>query len=670
MRDSKVLKIAVQILILLLLIIWKTFSSYSQIEDCVGAYPVCGNGDISFVPQGTGADDFALPGNEAPACGFKESKNIWLRIKIKTAGSLGFDLVPDDQVGNGRDDYDFAVYGPDVSCSNLGSSIRCSSTNPQAANVGANTGMNQSESEYNEGPGPDGNGYVHWLDQVHPGEVYYILIDNFYQDKGFELNWTGTALLEDRITKEEGGVDLGEDINLCDNESTILDATTLGGVDYLWNTGEQTATIEVEDEGEYHVAVTTEAGCVSRDTIAVQLIQAPIIQSITVTPTKECEPLNSVTFSSSGTFGNYEWFNPSGTSVGTGKVIQLNNLNAEDSGEYVLRVTRDNGCEDTETINLEVYPLPDITFTGYKPYCEHDDVQITASGASTYRWYDPSGTEISTSTSISFSDIRVNQAGMYSVIGTSEFGCETIKDFEIEVFPEIIVDITEERVSACSNDIFSVLATSNQANVSYEWKNPSGTNIGNSASLELEELGVSETGYYTVTGTNAAGCSAVDSVYIDIAQSYQFDNSVERCPGDSFQIPQTGEIVSASDTIFVNLLTDDGCDSIYVYAVNFLPCADKQCIGVPNAFAPDGSGLNEAFHAIFSQDCNPEYFDLKLFNRWGEVVFHSNNVNEGWTGIHNGAKAISGFYLWTMEYKFADQESNLEQLSGGVHLLR
>ena len=480
-------------------------SSRAQIADCVGAYPVCGNGEIGFQPNGIGADDFAAAGNQPPSCQFTESQSLWLRFKIKEAGTLGFDLIPEDLTGADRDDYDFALYGPNVDCNSLGSDIRCSSTNPQQANVQAETGMNESETDVSEGPGTAGNGYIHWLDNVQVGEIYYLLIDNFDQDQGFTLQWTGTALLEDRITKEEGGVDLGEDVFLCGNDNVELDATTIGADTYLWSTGETTPTIEVDEIGTYSVEVTNESGCFSEDEIEVFLAPAPEITIATATLDNSCEPVELI-LSAEGSEGSFSWYDPEGELLAETATVNLAALESEASGDYRVVLTNEFNCTDEETVTVDIFP------------------------------------------------------------------------------------------------------------------------------------------------------------------TYLFEELVRPCPGEIFEVPQTGEQITQSDTIQVNLTTVNGCDSTYFYDVQYYSCGDAACTGFPTAISPNEDAINDAMIPLFSSGCIPETFELQIFNRWGEHLFTTTNHLEGWNGFFEEQAAQAGFYLWVMNYTFG--ENNHFSYSGGVTLLK
>jgi len=173
-----------------------SFLCFSQNpNDCEYAIVLCGNSNIGLDPVGIGFDEFSLPGNTQPSCYFFDQNTIWFKVEFVGAGTFTFDIIPDDGIA----DYDFAIFGPDVTCTTLGEAIRCSSTNPEQAGVPANTGLNMTETDVTEGPGEDGNGYLMYID-AEAGDIYYILVDRAVGDNGFSLNLTGTAILPQGVT--------------------------------------------------------------------------------------------------------------------------------------------------------------------------------------------------------------------------------------------------------------------------------------------------------------------------------------------------------------------------------------------------------------------------------------------------------------------------------------
>lgn len=172
---------------LLLLI---TAASQSQ-NDCVNSIVVCGNtGFEGLTATGVGVEEISA----LNTCGSLENNSIWLKLPIKTSGTLAFTLTPESTDIN--EDFDFFIFGPNVNCNNLGAAIRCSTTNPMMAGQLDNlTGMNDLETDTSEGPGEFGNSFIQSL-SVIGGETYYIIIDRPIGESNFSIQWNGTATFE------------------------------------------------------------------------------------------------------------------------------------------------------------------------------------------------------------------------------------------------------------------------------------------------------------------------------------------------------------------------------------------------------------------------------------------------------------------------------------------
>jgi len=168
--------------ILLLFLCFNTVFAQTP-NDCVNSITVCGNGNFSSNATGIGNLQ------EVFSCGSFEHNSIWLKITIAQAGSLGFDLIPNNT--NISVDYDFWVFGPNALCSNLGTPIRCSTSNPiQSGSTSNWTGMNLNTTATTQAYN-NCCGYVRSL-SVLPGQTYYICIDRPVGDGGFQLNWLWT----------------------------------------------------------------------------------------------------------------------------------------------------------------------------------------------------------------------------------------------------------------------------------------------------------------------------------------------------------------------------------------------------------------------------------------------------------------------------------------------
>jgi gliding motility-associated-like protein len=86
----------------------------------------------------------------------------------------------------------------------------------------------------------------------------------------------------------------------------------------------------------------------------------------------------------------------------------------------------------------------------------------------------------------------------------------------------------------------------------------------------------------------------------------------------------------------------------------------------PNAFSPDGDGVNDFFN-ISGQKI--EDFQIEIFNRWGQMVYKSFDLNDGWDGTFNGKKLPTGTYVYKIKTREFGIDQNLIK-SGSVALVR
>ena len=91
-------------------------------------------------------------------------------------------------------------------------------------------------------------------------------------------------------------------------------------------------------------------------------------------------------------------------------------------------------------------------------------------------------------------------------------------------------------------------------------------------------------------------------------------------------------------------------------------------VEIPNAFTPDNDGINDEFRPLSNCEVYEEYY-LRIYSRWGQLIFESTNPNTGWNGRYKSKNMVSDLYGWILEYKFPnDEEVRLEK--GEVTLLR
>ncbi|MEP5253716.1 MAG: T9SS type B sorting domain-containing protein [Winogradskyella arenosi] len=377
-------------------------TAQNEPNDCIDAITVCGNG--TFMSNATGSgDEF-----EVNACSGFEHNSLWLEVNVVQAGTLGFDLIPNDP--DIMVDYDFWVYGPNLICSNLGSPIRCATTNPAEAGLANNhTGINGSTTLTQTGPGANGNGYVYWLN-VNVGERYYIVIDRPEGDGGFEIEWTGTATEGSGAFPAPPVVNEIDDVVQCSSTAdvsvfslfglkssinsdpnntiefyaTLADATDdineLPGI-YANTSNPQTIYAKVKSAG-------TECySLIDFDLVVSEIPNA----SLSVATNAVCEG-EDIEFTITGTPGATIYYNidgaasqsvlleASGTAIITETAVNDLTFNLEtaevlnESGAVVCS----QNLSDSETITVYSITVPTVTHNS--PICEGEDAELQFSG--------------------------------------------------------------------------------------------------------------------------------------------------------------------------------------------------------------------------------------------------------------------------------------------------
>jgi gliding motility-associated-like protein len=121
---------------------------------------------------------------------------------------------------------------------------------------------------------------------------------------------------------------------------------------------------------------------------------------------------------------------------------------------------------------------------------------------------------------------------------------------------------------------------------------------------------------------------------------------------------------------------------VTMYATNEFGCVDSAnftitineelVFYVPNSFTPNGDGTNEEFLPVINDVIDESTFKFQIFNRWGELLFESQNKDYGWDGTYGlttGIKCQDGSYTWKIYFKLKKEES-YRVYAGHVNLLR
>jgi gliding motility-associated-like protein len=123
--------------------------------------------------------------------------------------------------------------------------------------------------------------------------------------------------------------------------------------------------------------------------------------------------------------------------------------------------------------------------------------------------------------------------------------------------------------------------------------------------------------------------------------------------------------------IILTAYNEIGCSDQYGL---FIMVREDRLFYVPNAFTPENKdGLNDVFMPIISSGYNPNFYNFTIFNRWGELIFETNQMTQGWDGNYTDASGSKpcpdGIYIWQINMR-GITEDDATIYRGHVNLLR
>jgi len=202
---------------------------------------------------------------------------------------------------------------------------------------------------------------------------------------------------------------------------------------------------------------------------------------------------------------------------------------------------------------------------------------------------------------------------------------------------------------------------------------------------ELSELTITRGGTYTATVTAPSGESVNASfTVVEISPPQLSVSGGTYCLGDTVSIRAFGEADSiywpqrsTDETVVVDspgeytAIAENGCGQISrTIAVDFIDCSCE--VYIPNAFTPDGNGINDVFKPVST--CDFSYYSMSIFNRWGERIFYSRDPGKPWRGegIADGNYfSPNQVYTYVVEFENANRPiEDREVLRGQIALIR
>lgn len=505
-------------------------------------------------------------------------------------------------------------------------------------------------------------------------------------------------------------VNLGADQILCSGQNVTLDAQNVGST-YLWNITETNQTIDVTTSGSYSVTVTNLQNCSATDniTITFQNIQLTGNDSIVIICSTQTQfdlfsmlqngaTLGGFWSSTTPSFGGV--LNPNGTLDLTGQVGNF-------SFEYVVNSPFCPNDTAVMSILINQQPVAAIDqslnlcntvgqIVNFSSYLNNPSEPIAGS------WIVPASIP-PTSFNPSTNELNVSNLSqgnyIFEYVLPSPIGCvqdQMFVNITITEVPVIVFDA--DFIEGCAPLEVNFINQSNAlGSLTYLWD--LGDGVTSSNSTTVSNVYESQQCYdvsLTITAnglcTNTLVLSDMICVYAVPTASFTYN------PTEIYSEDPSIEIVNTSTNNDFNSwsFSDGGLatienpshtfptDIVGNYTIQLIVstafgCADtafqlvevKENIiyYVPNTFTPDGDEHNNTFKPAITAGIDVNDYVLKIFNRWGELIFESYDVAYGWDGTYNGKIVQDGTFVWQLQFGLFDSDKDL-RFQGHVTLIR
>jgi predicted transcriptional regulator len=401
----------------------------------------------------------------------------------------------------------------------------------------------------------------------------------------------------------QASISAGGATTFCQGGNVVLNAA--GGTSFLWNNGATTQSISVTTPGNYSVMVTNVAGCsaMSNSTM-VNVLQAPNAVATAYGATTFCQGGSVIIATSGGT--TYTWSN--------GSTAQ--SITPITSGTYSVIVTGSNGCTATSNaINVTVNPTPTavITPSGATTFCEGSSVNLVATGGATYAWNNGSTN----------ATLAVTAGGTYTVTVTNAGGCTDTETMTVTVneVPSAFI-VTSGATTFCQGGEVSLTA---QTGNTYVWSNNATT----------QSISVSTPGTYSATILSPNGCS-VTSNAITVTVNQPSASNLIATAFDSYTL--NGILYTQSGTFTQTLTNAAGCDSTITLELTLTVGIEEGTITDVNVYP------NPTSESFTIKTSIPLYGIYSVVDAQGKLVFEGEMTGTDTSvNISNVARGI--YYL-------------------------
>ena len=373
--------------------------------------------------------------------------------------------------------------------------------------------------------------------------------------------------------------------------------------------------------------------------------------------------------------------------------VPVNNPSAVNtSGIYQLVSSTAAGCADTAFVTIIVTGKPSVVVNQPATICLPQTANLTAAaitagsatGLTFTYWRNVAGT-------IPYNNPAEATTGLYYIKGTTSTGCFDVKSVTITNYPIHSINAGNDKAICFEDSIttLTVSVTNTTAQVSYQWQPISVGGIVSPLAKSTIVKPVQVPQQYIVTVTDGFGCNyAISDTVVVTKQpavpAFAGNDTIVSTglpqqllatggvgylwsPGSLLNNPFIQNPVATiyADSVLLTVIVQDaaGCkgyDTVKIKTLNGVTYY------VPNAFSPNGDGINDVFRPIPVGIASTELF--RIFNRYGELVFETTQIMKGWDGTFKGKQQQTGNYVWILKGK--SNSGKIIELKGNVLLVK
>jgi gliding motility-associated-like protein len=346
-----------------------------------------------------------------------------------------------------------------------------------------------------------------------------------------------------------------------------------------------------------------------------------------------------------------------------------------------------NGCSDTATAVILVHPLPNLQAGTDTMICRGQIFTLQPTGAASYMWQPDASLECTTCLTPTVNPVSDTR---YYVTGTSAAGCRATDSVLVRVQQPFSLRVSNSD-SLCAGKSLQLVAN---GATKYSWFPSAGlSNINVSNPVATP----GQTTQYRVIGSDDKNCFS-DTGFVNVTvfamPEFRFNQPVITLPAGSTSVISTAAsaditrwkwspaiglscadcpqpVVTAKDNIAYNVeaSNDGGCSTSARVTVQVI-CNDGN-VFIPNTFSPNHDGMNDVFY-LRGKGVN-SVKSMKVFNRWGELVFEKTNFNAndpgaGWNGTYKNSILTPDVYVFLVDV--VCDNNAVFTLKGNVSLIR